>query len=334
MGLQFFSTPPSKGSASKEKEATEDKNKAKEETAETADKVENEKKPTSTSTLISLQDVLAFTDNEDYSGDSSTWLGLSGHAKALGVTHFDATAFWRFECLLESLVWDLYVNLSSAHPVQVNLAAASKDAKNIATVVVSRPVPEALRLLHAGTVSRTKGKGGLLLCEAFGFDFYVNPCGDNLQSELVVPAWHCKTVQKADQAFFEQKSVKIVVHLTATSTSLASVSIHRDLPNVLDDGMKTCKLELSLEQLTPCTDIEAKLEVEVARNKEKAEKMATKVIALEVKAKAKATAAATKKGRGAGKSAKAKAQNKKTRGAGRKRKRAADLDDDIDLEDL
>ena len=184
MGLQFFSTPPSKGSASKETEATEDKNKAKEETAETADKVENEKKATSTSTLISLQDVLA-------------------------VTHFDATAFWRFERLLESLVWDLYVNLSSAHPVQVNLAAASKDAKNVATVVVSRPVPEALCLLHAGAVSRAKGKGGLLLCEAFGFDFYVNPCGDNLQSELVVPAWRCKTVQKAARRSSSKSRLKL-----------------------------------------------------------------------------------------------------------------------------
>ena len=281
-----------------------------------------------------MKDVLEFRDTEDHSGDSSTWLGLSGQAKALGVTHFDATALCRFERLLECVVWDIYVNLSSTDTVQVNLAAASKDAKNVNTVAVARPVPEALCLLHAGTVSRTKGKGGLLLCEAFGINFYVNPCGDNLQSDLIVPAWHCKTVQKADQAFFEQKSLKIVVHLTATSTSLASVSIHRDLPNVLDDGVKTCKLELSLEQLTPCTDIEAKLEVEVARNKEKAEKMATKVIALEVKAKAKVTAAATKKGKNAGKNAKAKAQNKKTRGAGRKRKRAMDLDDDVDLEDL
>ena len=132
--------------------------------------------------------------------------------------------------------------------MRVNLAAASKEAKNITAVVVARPVKPGLRLPFVGPVTRNKPRTGLWLCRCFGINFYIALCGDTISGDFVIPAWTCKNVQKPDQAFFEQESVTRTVFMSARSTSLASVKLHVQNPRTsdmdvvenVDDDVKVC----------------------------------------------------------------------------------------------
>ncbi len=218
----------------------------------------------------------------------------SVEAKALGLKSFCAASMVQFQKKLEAAVWEFFQDHSRGDDqILVDFRAAKKDA---VTVKLPAPTPTSMALPFVGPLSTTKTPKSIKFCTVFGVDFYINPCGEDLQTaEVLVPAWYCRPVTKADQAYFGVSTVTVEVVLSAWNSSLASVSVLPAQPPEVDgDVYKYFKLACSIQMLNPLADINQKLEADLKKNKEKAEKSTRNCINTSVKQAQKAATAKKK----------------------------------------
>ena len=190
--------------------------------------------------------------------------------------------------------------------------AAKKDS-----VLVKLPAaPGSVSIPFIGPLSLTKGAKSIKLCNIFGVDFWINPCSEDLQSaEVLVPAWHCKTVSKADQAFFTFTTKNVAVNLVALDDSLSSLLVSLgDFPLPIGPELNAKKftLDCCIQCLDPLPDIDSKLEADLKKSREKTEKTIRNCINQSVKQSQKTNANAKKRQP----SSSAAATNKRKRGDG------------------
>ena len=265
--------------------------------AERGDHVGCEKTDTTISSVMSLEELHKYRDQQCILDCApKNFFEDSVEAKALGLERFCASSMVQFQKKLEAAVWEFFQDLSRGDDhILVDFRAAKKDA---VTVKLPAPTPTTMALPFVGPLSTTKTPKNIKFCTVFGVDFYINPCGEDLQTaEVLVPAWYCRPVTKADQAYFAVSTVTVGVTLKASTSSLASVSVLSFAPPEADragDDCKYCKLECSIQMLNPLADINHKLEADLKKNKEKAEKSTRNCINSSVKQAQKAAAAKKK----------------------------------------
>ena len=221
-------------------------------------------------------------------------------AKQLGVKTFSSSGMMQLQKSLEAALWHIYQQQTQeTEHIMINFTAKAKKDSVLATL----PLPSSTCLPFMGPVSQNKGSKGLKMCTLFGIEFYIHPCGENLASaEILVPAWHCKSVAKADQAFFTLATKSIPLWVSSScGEDLTSVSFHVADPTAdLPVGHTCLERQCSLQFLMPVPDLEAKLEADLKARRDKAEKSTRAAIASQIKQqqnkeKSAAKAAATKK---------------------------------------
>ena len=84
-------------------------------------------------------------------------------------------------------------------------------------MAVSLPMDHSMRFPYIGHVRANKPSAGsyMRLCTLFGISFYVTGLekGDIKNHSIIIPAWQCKSTNRADVAFFEQKEMDVIVRL-------------------------------------------------------------------------------------------------------------------------
>ena len=248
-------------------------------------------------------------------------LSSSSEAETLGLTadYFTATGMKALEKKLEVLMWQVFEYESGdLSPLVLNVKATKKQEQ----LKVKFPFNEQRFCLpFVGQVQQ--GKAGIekdrqthvyKTCSVFGVEFYVTGSGsDLLAHDVVVPAWCTRPVNKADAAYFQKimKKYYILLLKPAFCESPTLMDIEAVLPGPeafanmdatvlwaekkgLKVGQTACVVECSLQCVVPICNLEAKLNADVQRAKDKADKVAQNMIHRSVKESARAAKARAK----------------------------------------
>lgn len=232
----------------------------------------------SNSASMTLKELELFRDEHcikaKHDATGLNFFETSEDAKNLGIKHFTAAGMMQMQKSLESALWHVYtIESDGLESVTIDFGVAKKDA-----VSVRVPVPRTLSLPFMGPVTQSKGTKGLKICSVFGVDFFIHPCGENLQTaDVLVPAWHCKAVTKADQAFFYLAVKSVPLWMVASGGELSSVAFFAEEPKISED-QKCQKVDCALQLLYPQDDIQKKLDAELKVRQDKAQKSARNAI--------------------------------------------------------
>ena len=242
---------------------------------------------------IPLKNVNTFSDITDASGGQAMFTG-SLQAKSLGLSEFTFSSSF-FKCLqakLEAALWEHYLvsKTQENENVLVNMSAKKTET------FVKFPICPDLQLPFVGKVTMMKTKHSLPFVTLFGVPFWIDDC----QSvDILIPAWSCKTVTRADIAYFKMqtKKCKVVIinegheggseqeplpKLSVFLVQVESAGTGSDDDNdasvdvVPKWGLshRHCTTDAFLTNLVPLPDVQAKVEKEITLQKTRAEKQA------------------------------------------------------------
>lgn len=128
-------------------------------------------------------------------------------------------------------------------------------------------------------------------------DFWMEPLKDHLNATMCIPGWAARPVSRADQAFFELKSIDCTVLLHKTGESDLDFSAtylnvpqdsHPLVAKVLSNGTPHLVVKLTVQCMCPLDNIDAKLDEDLKSQRKIAEKQVRQMVTSVQKAKAKA----------------------------------------------
>jgi len=125
----------------------------------------------------------------------------------------------------------------------------------------------------------------------------MEPLKDHLNATMCIPGWAARPVSRADQAFFELKSIDCTVLLHKTGESDLDFSAtylnvpqdsHPLVAKVLSNGTPHLVVKLTVQCMCPLDNIDAKLDEDLKSQRKIAEKQVRQMVTIVQKAKAKA----------------------------------------------
>eukprot|EP00438_Fugacium_kawagutii_P003613 Skav205174 [mRNA] locus=scaffold1525:100932:107575:- [translate_table: standard] len=241
-------------------------------------------------TCVPLEIVNTFSDITVESGESVFATSLEATSLGLEKMQFSSAFFKFLQSQLEAALWQSYLkqNTREADTVIVNLAAKKTE------IMVKYPICSELKLPYVGKVTMVKTKTCLPFVTLFGVPFYIE---DPQSSDILVPAWNCKTVTRADVAYFKMHSQPCKVVLIDVQPShsgtdqddradpvvpcLSVELVHA--PEGSTDfelvpswalSYSYCVADATLTSLVPLPDVQEKVTKEVNMQQQRAEKQA------------------------------------------------------------
>ena len=205
---------------------------------------------------------------------------------------------------LEAALWQFYYSFAEkddSKNVMVNLAAKK------AEVFVKFPIPEELNLMYVGKVTLVKTKTSVPFVKMFGVQFFVD---DPQNADILMPAWQCKTVTRADVAYFKlvENTCRVLFVIEKQTNQLSGPPAEASLDDQNLDKLlsrpKACHIQVlmgaetdegsdpipsevrnkshwvfdgTLSSLVPLPDVEDKVKKEVTLQKQRAEKSAVQL---------------------------------------------------------
>ncbi len=228
----------------------------------------------------------------------------SMEARSLGLQNMKfSSAFLKIvQTKLEAALWEHYLMMNTGENENVIVNLSSKKIETY----VGYPIKEDLELPYVGKVTMIKTKTSLPLVTLFGVPFFVEDCQS---ADIMVPAWSCKSVTRADIAYFKMKTSPIKLLLvvrtgnksrskeseesksedaaasTASPTIISeadfSMSMHlcsgfHEWEIVPEWALKDryCICDATLTSLVPLPDVQSKVAKEVGLQQQRAEKSA------------------------------------------------------------
>lgn len=238
---------------------------------------------------------------------------------------FSSAFFKVLQSKLEAALWQYYVLATTHEDENVVVNITSKKVETY----VKYPIAHDLELPYVGKVTMVKTRTSLPFVTLFGVPFWIEDCQS---ADIMVPAWSCKTVTRADIAYFKMqtKKCKIVLvashgsadtkekndkdmnadHAPAADDPQIAVTITVDMPTVTGNSEfelvpewalkhRYCICDATLTSLVPLPDVTAKVSKEVTLQQQRAEKSARSQVEQFLKQRKEAdasTAAKAKKG--------------------------------------
>lgn len=232
----------------------------------------------------------------------------SAEAISLGLQNLKfSSAFLKIvQTKLEAALWEHYLRLKTGENQNVIVNLSSKKIETY----VGYPIEKTLELPYVGKVTMIKTKTSLPFVTLFGVPFYIEDCQS---ADIMVPAWSCKSVTRADIAYFKMKTsrVKLLLvvrkHPSQPSESkveegksedpgAAGAAVSKEMSEadfsmsidlcagtgeheweiVPEEALKHryCICDGTVTSLVPLPDVEAKVTKEVGLQQQRAEKSA------------------------------------------------------------
>lgn len=107
-----------------------------------------------------------------------------------------------------------------------------------------------------GQVTQLKSKDSMLVGSLMGVEFYIQKTGADLMSDVFVPAFYCKVVNRNDQAFWVTESRTYMAYMYKCKTDFSRPSSSGSVVRLsLDRPSHDDYAEVPLETLLRCGNV-------------------------------------------------------------------------------
>lgn len=231
-----------------------------------------------------LSMVNCFADEQADSG--KTFLAASHEASILGLekASFSAGFLKMLQSKLEAALWSMHLSLDTHEGKEIVVNLASKRMETY----VKYPIDSKLVLPYIGKVTQVKTSTSLPFVTLFGVNFYID---EMKNADVLLPAWTCKTVTRADIAYFklEKSFYRLALITDPSSSTLHDLEVHlspdgRECPEAFGEhaawmpswaqSKRTFTVYSEISSLVPLADAESKVQRELELQRQRAEKSA------------------------------------------------------------
>ncbi|CAK8992116.1 unnamed protein product [Durusdinium trenchii] len=235
-------------------------------------------------TAVPLSMVNCFADEQADSG--KTFLAASHEASILGLekASFSAGFLKMLQSKLEAALWSMHLSLDTHEGKEIVVNLASKRMETY----VKYPIDSKLVLPYIGKVTQVKTSTSLPFVTLFGVNFYID---EMKNADVLLPAWTCKTVTRADIAYFklEKSFYRLALITDPSSSTLHDLEVHlspdgRECPEAFGEhaawmpswaqSKRTFTVYSEISSLVPLADAESKVQRELELQRQRAEKSA------------------------------------------------------------
>ncbi|CAK9046969.1 Uncharacterized protein SCF082_LOCUS26372 [Durusdinium trenchii] len=176
---------------------------------------------TAPAATVDISEIMTLEKVNNYHDSLPSLFDDSRLAHRLGLKDMCAAGLKAFERKLEIALWQEATEMTfGGSHVLINLIDKKDQVK------VKVPLPSMMQLPYVGPVVQQKPRNGahVKLCEVFGLSFWTSSPGtDVVSQDVAVPAWACKSVTKADQAYFREIKKKFYVEVSLPAGSPQSL---------------------------------------------------------------------------------------------------------------